>query len=86
MNIESQGNRRDFIKAAAWTGAAAFAGCATGRDGVNAEAVRSTRMEPPELQARKRKALESAKEPMRGLEVVRDAGYKFMFIEEKIDW
>ena len=62
MNIESQGNRRDFIKVAAWTGAAAFAGCATGRDGGQAEAVRSTRMEPPELQARKRKALEAARE------------------------
>ena len=51
--------RRDFLKVGAGGVALAAAGCATGMAG---DGIRNVRAEPPEIQARKRAALEAAKE------------------------
>ena len=58
-NNERKMNRRNFIRIGAGSAAFAVTGCVSGRSG---DRLRNVRAESPELQAGKRRALESAKE------------------------
>ena len=55
-------NRREFLgTAGGLVAASTLAGCAA-RRGVQGDGIKNVRAEPPELQAQKRRALESARE------------------------